>query len=145
VILACFQLLSSPDGNPLGKWECMTIFRTRLCGQVVGLLQGQLFTQRLHIVPFLLVKLKLAQRFVSSFQVSYPLYITLSPVEMAWLGQFSAQILQFWQKLCRPKSIGLSRNNGHIRQDCRGFVTQSKKWIQDNSSPADLSDACCKQ
>jgi len=48
----------------------MTTARTRLFGQVGGLVHGQLLTQRLHIVPFLFVKLKLAQRFVSSFQVS---------------------------------------------------------------------------
>jgi hypothetical protein len=48
----------------------MTMLRTRSCGKADGLLQGQLLTQVLHIVPFLLVKLKLAHRRVSSFQVS---------------------------------------------------------------------------
>ncbi len=90
----------------------MTAPRTRLCCQVGGLVQGQLLTQRLHMVPRLLVKLKLAQRFVSSFHVSYPLYITISPVEIAPLGQLWAQILQCWQKLRRPKSMGLSATSG---------------------------------
>src|SRR5512136_1834822 len=38
--------------------------------------------------------------------------MTLSPAEMALLGQFWAQILQFWQKLCRPKSTGRSGTIG---------------------------------
>jgi hypothetical protein len=31
---------------------------------------------------------------------------------MALLGQFSAQILQFWQKLCKPKSMGYQASKG---------------------------------